>query len=74
VKDIFAKKFLVPGEIPLAARSHRFFEKHSTEGRAPDAVGRCCVRHCAARRTGTCHLDSERIVPFVNIARLFAER
>jgi len=25
VKDIFAKKFLVPGEIPLAARSHRFF-------------------------------------------------
>jgi hypothetical protein len=24
VKDIFAKKFLVPGEIPLAARSHRF--------------------------------------------------
>jgi len=25
VKDVFAKKFLVPGEIPLAARSHRFF-------------------------------------------------
>jgi len=25
VKDAFAKKFLVPGEIPLAARSHRFF-------------------------------------------------
>ena len=25
MKDIFAKKFLVPGEIPLAARSHRFF-------------------------------------------------
>jgi hypothetical protein len=25
VKDAFAKKFLAPGEIPLAARSHRFF-------------------------------------------------
>jgi hypothetical protein len=25
VKDVFAKKFLVPGEIPLAARSHWFF-------------------------------------------------
>ena len=25
MKDAFAKKFLVPGEIPLAARSHRFF-------------------------------------------------
>jgi len=25
VKDVFEKKFLVPGEIPLAARSHRFF-------------------------------------------------
>src|SRR5262249_20291262 len=25
VKDVFAKNFLVPGEIPLAARSHRFF-------------------------------------------------
>jgi hypothetical protein len=25
VKDAFAKKFLVSGEIPLAARSHRFF-------------------------------------------------
>jgi hypothetical protein len=25
VKDAFAKKFLVPGEIPLAARSHWFF-------------------------------------------------
>jgi hypothetical protein len=25
VKDVFAKKFLVPGEIPLAGRSHRFF-------------------------------------------------
>ena len=25
VKDVFVKKFLVPGEIPLAARSHRFF-------------------------------------------------
>ena len=24
-EDVFAKKFLVPGEIPLAARSHRFF-------------------------------------------------
>jgi hypothetical protein len=24
-KDVFAKKFLVPGEIPLAARSPRFF-------------------------------------------------
>ena len=25
MKDAFAKKFFVPGEIPLAARSHRFF-------------------------------------------------
>ena len=25
MKDAFAKKFLVSGEIPLAARSHRFF-------------------------------------------------
>src|SRR5262249_60180397 len=25
VKDVFAKNFLVPGEIPRAARSHRFF-------------------------------------------------
>jgi len=25
VKDAFAKKFLVSGAIPLAARSHRFF-------------------------------------------------
>ena len=25
MKDAFAKKFLVPGEIPLAACSHRFF-------------------------------------------------
>src|SRR5262245_3571586 len=25
VKDVFEKKFLVPGEIRLAARSHRFF-------------------------------------------------
>jgi hypothetical protein len=25
VKDAFAKKFLAPGEIPLAARSHQFF-------------------------------------------------
>ena len=25
VKDAFARNFLVPGEIPLAARSHRFF-------------------------------------------------
>src|SRR5262245_51197810 len=25
VKDAFAKNFLVPGEVPLAARSHRFF-------------------------------------------------
>src|SRR6516164_6220680 len=25
VKDAFAKNFFVPGEIPLAARSHRFF-------------------------------------------------
>src|SRR4029077_15748933 len=25
VKDVFAKKFLAPEEIPLAARSHRFF-------------------------------------------------
>ena len=25
VKDAFEKKFLVPGEIPRAARSHRFF-------------------------------------------------
>jgi len=25
LKGAFAKKFLVPGEIPLAARSHRFF-------------------------------------------------
>jgi hypothetical protein len=25
MKDVFAKKFLIPGEIPLAARSHRFF-------------------------------------------------
>ena len=25
MKDVFAKKFLVPGEIPLAACSHRFF-------------------------------------------------
>jgi hypothetical protein len=25
VKDAFAKNFLVSGEIPLAARSHRFF-------------------------------------------------
>jgi hypothetical protein len=25
VKDVFAKKFLVPGEIPLAVRSRWFF-------------------------------------------------
>jgi hypothetical protein len=25
VKDVFAKNFLVPGKVPLAARSHRFF-------------------------------------------------
>jgi hypothetical protein len=25
LKDVFAKKFLVRGEIPLAARTHRFF-------------------------------------------------
>ena len=27
VKDAFARNFLVPGEIPLAARSHRFFDQ-----------------------------------------------
>jgi len=49
VKDVFAKKFLVPGEIPLAARSHRFFGNTLTDGRTPDAVERC-VRHCAGSR------------------------
>jgi hypothetical protein len=38
VKDVFAKKFLVPAEIPLAALAS-VLRKHSTEGRTPDAVG-----------------------------------
>jgi putative ABC transport system substrate-binding protein len=38
VKDVFAKKFLVPGEIPLAARSHRFFGTLAARGQQPDQI------------------------------------
>jgi len=40
VKDVFAKKFLVPGEIPLAARSHRFFGTLAARGQQPDQIRR----------------------------------
>src|SRR6516165_7483161 len=60
VKDAFAKKIFGAGRDSAGGALASVLRKHSTEGRAPDAVGRCCVRHCAPRRTGTCHLDSER--------------
>ena len=43
VKDVFAKKFLVPGEIPLAARSHRFFGTLAARGQQPDQIRRIGV-------------------------------
>jgi len=49
VKDAFAKKFLVPGEVPLAARSRRFFGNTLLKAGHLDAVERC-VRHCARSR------------------------
>src|SRR5215831_7859253 len=60
VKDVFAKKFSGAGEDSAVGALASVLRKHFIEGRTPDAVGRCCVRHCAPRRTGTCHLASER--------------
>jgi hypothetical protein len=42
VKDVFAKKFLVPGEIPRAARSHRFAAPAPTP-RARQTVTSCAL-------------------------------
>src|SRR5262249_61617157 len=60
VKDAFAKKFFGAGRDSVGGALASVLRKHSTEGRTPDAVERCCVRHCAPRRTGTCYLASER--------------
>jgi len=64
VKDVFAKNFLVLGEIPLAARSHRFFGNTLVKAGHLMRAERC-IRHCAGSRpprgTGTCRPDSERI-------------
>jgi hypothetical protein len=40
VKDVFAKKFLVPGENSAGGALSSVLRKHSTEGRTPDAVSR----------------------------------
>src|SRR6516165_6156602 len=74
VRDAFAKKFFGAGRDSAGGALASVLRKHSTEGRAPDAVGRCCVRHCAPRRTGTCHLDSERIEPIVDISTFFGAK
>jgi len=61
VKDVFAKKFLVSGEIPLAARSHRFFGNTLLKAghlKRLSVVSRT-VRGLALG-TGTCRPDSER--------------
>jgi hypothetical protein len=44
VKDVFAKKFLVPGEDSAVGALASVLRKHSTEGRTPDAAAR---RHSA---------------------------
>ena len=49
MKDVFAKKFLVPGEIPLAVRSRWFFGNTLLKAGHLIAVERC-VRHCAGSR------------------------
>ena len=54
VKDVFAKKFLVPGEIPLAARSHRFF------GNTLVKAGHL-MRPSAQRKVPGGHEDEERL-------------
>ena len=61
MKDVFAKKFLVPGEIPLAARSHRFFG--NTLVKAGHLMRLSVVSGTVgglALGTGTCRPDSER--------------
>src|SRR5262249_6773532 len=50
VKDVFAKKFLVSGEIPLAARSHRFFGNTPVKA-GPDAAEHY-IRHCGVSPSG----------------------
>jgi hypothetical protein len=54
VKDVFAKKILVPGEIPLAARSHRFF------GNTLVKAGHL-MRPSAQRKVPRGHEDEERL-------------
>jgi hypothetical protein len=55
VKDVFAKKFLVPGENSAGGALSSVLRKHSTEGRTPDAVDPQIKRkislHLRARRT-----------------------
>ena len=53
MKDVFAKKFLVSGEIPLAARSHRFFGN--------TLVTRHLMRPSAQRKVPRGHEDEERL-------------
>src|SRR6516164_7744050 len=76
VKDAFAKNFFVPGEIPLTARSHRFFGNTLLKAGhlMRSSVVSGTVRGPPPRGTGTFRPDSERIEPFVDIAKLFAER
>ena len=54
VKDVFAKKFFGAGEIPLAARSHRFF------GNTLLKAGHL-MRKSAQRKVPRGHEDEERL-------------
>ena len=68
MKDVFAKNFLVPGEIPLAARSHRFFG--NTLLKAGHLMRLSIVSGTVrglALGTGTCCPDSERLPLFLSL-------
>ena len=69
MKDAFAKKFWWLGEIPLAARSHRFFGNTLLKAghlmRASVVSG--TVRGLALG-TGSCRPDSERFSASIGLA------
>src|SRR5262249_45799209 len=70
VKDVFAKNFLVPGEIPRAARSHRFFGNTLVKARhlmRLSVVSGTMRGSRPPRGTGTCRPDSERLPLFLSL-------